>query len=149
MVNTIRLVKEFALPRPGLITVAEACRDMGQRLLDPPTVEGWHTGQEWIDSGTLLQRVNFCADQLGDISKAGVREMAQRISAKGSALTPEALVDCCVEQVGGVPLTDDTRKEFTHYAAQGGPVETGAEQFTRRTASMFRLIACSKEYQFG
>ena len=26
---------------------------MGQDLLNPPSVEGWHTGKEWINSGSL------------------------------------------------------------------------------------------------
>ncbi|GIT59826.1 MAG: hypothetical protein Ct9H300mP19_17740 [Dehalococcoidia bacterium] len=39
---------------------------MGQKLLDPPSVEGWHTGREWIDSSFLIERVNFAANMLGD-----------------------------------------------------------------------------------
>jgi uncharacterized protein (DUF1800 family) len=37
-------------------------KHMGQELLNPPSVEGWHTGKEWIDGGTLVQRINFTAD---------------------------------------------------------------------------------------
>ena len=32
---------------------------MGQQLLDPPSVEGWHTGKEWINTASLMTRVNF------------------------------------------------------------------------------------------
>ncbi|GIT44037.1 MAG: hypothetical protein Ct9H300mP11_19730 [Chloroflexota bacterium] len=38
---------------------------MGMDLMNPPTVEGWHTGREWIDSGTLVERINFASDLLG------------------------------------------------------------------------------------
>ena len=32
---------------------------MGQDLMNPPSVEGWHTGKEWIDTGILVERINF------------------------------------------------------------------------------------------
>ena len=39
---------------------------MGQDLLNPPSVEGWHTGKEWINSGSLMARINFVAEKVGD-----------------------------------------------------------------------------------
>ena len=38
---------------------------MGQDLLNPPSVEGWHTGKEWINSGSLMSRINFTAADVG------------------------------------------------------------------------------------
>ena len=35
---------------------------MGQSLLNPPSVEGWHEGKEWINSGSIVERVNFAYD---------------------------------------------------------------------------------------
>ena len=56
-------------PKPGLNALdAMNMRYMGQDLLNPPTVEGWHTGKEWIDSGSLVERINFTADQVGNIN---------------------------------------------------------------------------------
>ena len=46
---------------------------MGQDLMNPPTVEGWHTGREWIDSGTLVERINFAAEMLGNTELEGVQ----------------------------------------------------------------------------
>ena len=40
----------------------------GARAPNPPSVESWHTGQEWIDGGALVRRVNFAAKFLGDAS---------------------------------------------------------------------------------
>ena len=54
VVGTTRLVKDFEFPRPGFNALTLNIRYMGQDLLNPPTVEGWHTGKEWIDSGTLV-----------------------------------------------------------------------------------------------
>ena len=49
---------------------------MGQDLANPPTVEGWHTGKEWIDSGTLVERINFTADQMGNTNLPGIRPLS-------------------------------------------------------------------------
>ena len=46
--------------------IASQASYMGQGLLNPPTVEGWHEGTEWINSGALVDRVNFVAQSLGD-----------------------------------------------------------------------------------
>ena len=37
----------------------------GSGHLQPPSVEGWHEGAEWIDSGALVERVNFVGKELG------------------------------------------------------------------------------------
>ena len=50
-------------------------RYMGMDLLNPPTVEGWHTGHEWIDSGTLVERINFASDYLGKTDLPGVESL--------------------------------------------------------------------------
>jgi len=39
--------------------LARIMQRMGQRLFDPPSVEGWPGGPLWINSSTLLERVNF------------------------------------------------------------------------------------------
>ena len=46
---------------------------MGQELLNPPTVEGWHTGKEWIDGGTLTERINFSVGETQRPQQAGCR----------------------------------------------------------------------------
>ena len=67
VISTMRLVGDFKSPKPGLFPIAMEIRYMGQDLMNPPTVEGWHTGREWIDSGTLVERINFVSDQVGNI----------------------------------------------------------------------------------
>ena len=47
--------------KPGLFEISQEPKYMGMDLMNPPTVEGWHTGHEWIDSGTLVERINFAA----------------------------------------------------------------------------------------
>ena len=51
---------------------------MGQSMLDPPSVEGWYTGTEWINSGSLLARVNFVADRVSNTDLPGVKSIIER-----------------------------------------------------------------------
>ena len=149
VVSTVRLAKDLTFPEPRLFDVLCQCVYMGQELYNPPSVEGWHTGQEWIDSGTLVERVNFLSEELGDETKQGVREIAERLKARGKSLTTEALVDGCLEQLGDVKVPPDTRKTLVDFASNGGPIETNNEGFTRRTAALLSVIVATKEYQFN
>ena len=56
VVSTARLAGNFSGPRPGFNALAFECAYQGQELLNPPSVESWHTGSEWIDGGALVRR---------------------------------------------------------------------------------------------
>ena len=146
--GTLRLVGDFTYPRPGLISLAVQIRYMGQDLLNPPTVEGWHTGQEWIDSGTLVERVNFAARQVGNVNLPGIRAIVDRLGSEGATLSPERLVDGCLELVGGYKLPEETRSQLLARAQMAGELHTGTEEFTRQVAQMLQMIVASQEYQF-
>jgi len=49
-------------------------------------------GPEWINSGSLMARINFVAGLVGDPSLPGVRAIIDRLKTKGT-LSPEQLVD--------------------------------------------------------
>ena len=66
VVGTLRLVGGYELPKPGYGELSMQPSYMGQDLLNPPSVEGWHTGNEWINSGSLMARINFVAEQVGN-----------------------------------------------------------------------------------
>ena len=79
--TTIRLSGLHRTPREyGLMKLPAASEAMGQTLLNPPTVEGWHTGKEWIDTAGLVERVNFIAEKLSDQSNPGINQMVNRIA---------------------------------------------------------------------
>ena len=149
VIGTIRLVGDFAFPKPGLNALSLSIRYMGQDLLNPPTVEGWHTGKEWIDSGTLVERINFTADRLGDVHVPGVRAIIDRLRAEGPTLTPERLVDGCLELLGGYELAQETRSELVALARNAGEIQTGDEKFPQRAAQMLQSIVATTEYLFA
>jgi hypothetical protein len=122
---------------------------MGQDLMNPPTVEGWHTGKEWIDSGTLVERINFTADQVGNVNLPGVRDIIARLRAEGPTLSPERLVDGCLELLGGYKLADETHNELVALARNSGEIRTGDAGFPQRAAQMLQSIVATTEYLFA
>jgi uncharacterized protein (DUF1800 family) len=147
--GTLRLVEEYTRPQPGLYPIAQEIRYMGQDLLNPPTVEGWHTGREWIDSGTLVERINFAAGQMGDINSPGIRAIIQRLGSAGEVLTAEGLLDGCLEMIGGYRLMEGTRSLLLDHAQKGGELRPGTPEFAQQVGEMLQLIVATQEYQFA
>ena len=126
---------------------------MGQSLGDPPSVEGWHTGVEWVTTGSLVERVNFAAAQFGDTDKPGVRYMVDRIRSQGDRVSPEVLVDSCLDLMGPLHVSEGTRHELLAYAGRGGDVRFGTPEEDRAAAGRIKetlqLIVATREYQLG
>ena len=146
VIGTIRLVGDFTIPKPGLLPIALNMRYMGQDLINPPTVEGWHTGKEWIDSGTLVERINFAADQVGNTDLPGVRSIINRLGSEGPTISPERLVDGCLELMGCYVLAEENREKLVARARMSGDLKTGTEEFATEIGRMLQLIAATQEY---
>jgi uncharacterized protein (DUF1800 family) len=83
VMGVVKMVGNFDEFRPGLAEYGQSTTvTMGQKLLDPPTVEGWHTGKEWIDGGNLTERVNFAVEEIGDGSAPGIQRIVRRRRAR-------------------------------------------------------------------
>jgi hypothetical protein len=78
--------------------------------------------------------------------------MIDRLMARGARLSPEQFVDGCIDMVGCLNVTDETRQTLTTHAQQGGDLRhgTAAErtEFTRRCGEMFQMLAATGEFQF-
>ena len=101
---------------------------MGQTLMDPPTVEGWHTGKEWIDGGTLTERVNFAVSQVSDLEQARpAARSSRRLEDFGRPLGPEELVDSVLDLAGPLEVQPETRAALVDLAAQDGELRFGSD----------------------
>ena len=140
-------------PRPGMTKYQVSTTLMGQQLLNPPTVEGWHTGKEWIDGGTLNERINFAVEHIGDDEVPGVRKIVDRLGDTGGTLSPEEFTNQCLDLVGPLDVGDQTRETLLEYAASGGTLDLGTpeerEKSVPRIIHMLQMIVSSKEYQFA
>src|SRR6266850_2666049 len=152
VVGSLRFVGGYELPRPGYGDLSMQPAYMGQDLLNPPSVEGWHTGPEWINSGSLMARINFVAGLVGDPSLPGIRAIIDRLKTKGT-LSPEQLVDGCLDLLGPVEVSADTRRELVDQAKEWGQIswdrEVSAQTADKRVGEMLQLIVATREYQFA
>ncbi len=149
--GVIKLAGAPQFPDLSLTELSRAAELMGQKLYDPPSVEGWHTGQEWFDSGTLTQRVNFAVEQVMDTSKPGIAQIVERVAAEGDA-SPEQLVDRCLELCGPLEVKPQTRAELIERAQEGGTLSFGngaSAEAENRIGRMVQLIVAAPEYQFA
>ena len=160
VVGTLRMTGEFREPVAGDLGVDEAMGEtgfMGQDLMNPPSVEGWHAGEEWINSGALVDRVNFAAKRVADVSNPGVREMVDRIVLEcGDIRAPDALVDTCLDVVGPMAVSDETRDSIVEVASRArddlqgdgqGNGRSGNGDDEQRIVDVLKMIVSSREYQ--
>ena len=151
--GVIKLVGTYQYPTPGMVDYSNTARLMGQQLFDPPTVEGWHTGHEWIDGGTLNERVNFAVNEVGDLSKPGISDLIDRMGAQSEAVSPQRFVDAALDLAGPVEVGDDTRNGLMRYAEAAGALEFGSaaarEQSATHIGRMLQLIVSAREYQMA
>ena len=151
VIGTLRQVGDWQTPRPGLQAIADECEYLGQELLNPPSVEGWHTGAEWIDSGALVSRINYAADRLSDIDLPGIQSIINRLRVRGT-MSPSQLVDSCLDLIGPLDVAEGTRTEMRSVAEHEGEIRWDTEEASgtsaRRVGDMLALIAASREFQF-
>ena len=125
---------------------------MGQTLLNPPSVEGWHEGTEWINSGALVERVNFAAKEISNIDAPGVRVILDRLAEQnGAEYTPAEIVDACLDIMGTPEMDIEMRAALiAHVGIKGDISLTGGEKggvCEQRICELLGLIASTTEYQ--
>ena len=152
IVGTVRIAGNFDGFKPGINNLALECGWQGQELLNPPSVESWHTGSEWIDAGVLMRRVNFAARILGDTSLPGIRAIIERVREQGN-LPPEGIVAACLDAVGPIEVSGGTHAELLSNAEKGGALAWSTDEEVRvseeRVGKILTLIAASRDYQFA
>ena len=152
VIGTVRLAGNYNTYRPGFMALASECDFQGQELLNPPSVESWHTGSEWIDGGSLVRRINFAAGLLGNTSLPGVRTMVNSLKVRNPQ-TPAELVEGCLDVVGPIEVSDITRGELLAQAEETGELrwdtEENAKQSEQKVGLMLALIASSRDFQFA
>jgi hypothetical protein len=142
--GVLRLTGEFDRPRREILDRGSQLTWMGQFLNNPPSVEGWHQGIEWIDTGTLVERINFASEQFGNLDSPGVKSMIGNILAD-ERKSPGGLVDACLDEMGVLSVSSETRDALEKFAQQSG----GSPELTdsERISMMLRLAATTHDFQ--
>ena len=149
VIGSVRLAGAFQFPVRGIEKLSEECEAQGQQLINPPSVEGWHTGQEWIDGGALVRRVNFASSYFSNPGNPGIRSIVNRLRAQGD-LSPEQFVDTCLDLIGPMEVGQDTREQLLNHAKESGGLRWDTEEQSEHNVGvMLALIGATREYQFG
>ena len=152
VVGAARLSGSFGFPETEDISLGFQANFMGQSILDPPSVEGWHTGTEWINTAGLVNRINFAVDLFSDQNKPGVRYIIDSIKARGR-LSSQQFVESCLDLMGAVTPSERTRRELDEHASMLGDLrfDTNADEAesARRIVEMMQLVASTREYQLA
>ena len=156
VVGALKLTGGLSAPDPEWGTIGLEPQKMGQDLINPPSVEGWHTGKEWINSGSLMNRVNFVADYVRRPDLPGNSRNLDWIvsrSTNGCSMSPETLVDRCLDLMGPLEVSPTVRDNLVAEAAADGGISyrtaQDRENLSRRVGNVMALIAGTREYQLG
>jgi uncharacterized protein (DUF1800 family) len=147
--GVLRLTGEFNRPRREIIDRYFQASYMGQFLNNPPSVEGWHQGTDWLDTGTLVERVNFASQQIGDSTKPGIQAMIERIaSTPNNVASPENLISVCLEEMGVISVEEDTMRVLIDFASQGHDQPINASNDgSQKISAALQMVASTKEFQ--
>src|SRR5438270_11070036 len=124
---------------------------MSEHSPSPHAGEVWDTGKECINSRSLMARINFIAEKFGDSSAPGVRAIIDRLKARGS-LSPEQLVEGCLDLIGPLEVSADTKQQLLSQANEWGQISWsngGLEVADQHVGQMLQLIVATREYQFA
>ena len=151
VVGTLKLTGDMNGPDPRWGELFNVTINMGQDLLNPPSVEGWHTGKEWINSGAFINRVNFVADRLKNIELPGVKTIIENVKQNSDHNVPESIVDSCLEELSCLKLETKTYNELTKEINSNNiEKHSNADDkiIDQQIINILFLIAGTKEYQF-
>ena len=141
-----RLTDRFDLPDLASSQLASHKMFVGQFLLNPPSVEGWHEGEEWVDSGALIERINFASTELERRDAPGIQRMVALVREAGDLISTEN-VTACLDAMGCIDVSDRTfRMIVEHASGQLEPTNEDAE--TDRAIEFFQLIASTPDNQY-
>lgn len=137
--GVLRLSGQLNRPRRDIIDHTMRMTFMGQHLTNPPSVEGWHEGEEWIETGALVERVNFAVEQLGNTQMPGVALMVDQVIE--NSLEEVDILELCLDQMGSLEMKDSIRSVLQATIASTDTIDRGVIE------DLFRVIAASPEYQ--
>ncbi len=155
---TVMTLKTLGAPLSSARDLSGALSLMGQDLFNPPNVKGWNEGRDWINSRTLLARVNFASglademnrrvslfDTLRDLDASNAPNSSNAPQSAMSA-APDEIVDSLWNALyRGVEITPKTRAVLLKYATQDKPDATRLGE--NKVQGLINLMVSLPEYQ--
>ena len=117
---------------PGVPDFNAASGELGQVLLNPPTVAGWAQGRAWITPGTLLARGNFAREVV-------LPDMIDFVD-------PNLLPDAQTRQVNRRILSGMDITPATSEREPGGQAEANMDKNMAGAKAMANLLSDQEEF---
>ena len=136
VVNAVRLSGGFEIPSEEVYEATISSGLMGQPLLNPTSVEGWQGGEEWINTGSVVQRINFAADFLGNSEKKLIKNIMDKEPNKKN------LLEICLEELGYIELHSTTKDVLSDHINDKDLVIN-----EESISIVIKLISSSREFQ--
>jgi uncharacterized protein (DUF1800 family) len=166
VISTVRLTGSDELPTPNTQRLVDACAFMAQEPFNPPSVKGWDGGLTWIDTGLLVERLNFAAAELGDATQPGIARFVAKVAegasfAEGSPVaeegspmvSPEAAVAAAASFLGPLQQSDTIRASLVDHVGRDGPLTFRTDADRRSSADrlteLLQLTSATQPYQFN
>lgn len=135
----------------GVMSVSKA---MGMDLLFPPDVAGWESGNAWISSATMIERVRW-ADRIFGVTPTGAKANQRTVSLNLPVFqllrgftTPAEVVDFFVS-VYDAPIPGSKRPALIAAAERAMAGGLSPKNASITASSVCRLIFGSPEFQFS
>ncbi len=151
----LKLTGEAEKPSLTTINAIEEAGYMGQLLLYPPSVEGWHAGEEWISSGSLVERVNFASSHMANITSPGTSDILDSVyESCGDSATVKDMVSATLTILGMYNVSEESIN-FIHESC-GGETKTvdcndmsRSSEFSSIMSDILRIIGSAKEFHLS
>jgi len=128
---------------------ANSMKSMGMWLLYPPDVAGWESGQAWITSATMVERIGW-ADRIFSPTRQGRQSL--RYPAYGllqADPTPQGVVKKLTSVFDVPPLKAERTKVLLSAAEKATGGRLTPDNASETAASVSRLIFATPEFQFA
>ena len=150
-VSILRITGEFDWPTTEIANRYSQVGYMGQALAYPPSVEGWHQGLEWIETGSITERVNFASQQLGDLNRSGIKQIVDNVLGDYSMeIDAEMLVNRCLAQLGVVEVSEKSRETLTPFVEDLGFTgindQSSRDDLEKKIPKILSVIGAVPEY---
>jgi uncharacterized protein (DUF1800 family) len=150
VVGTARLAGSYREPTLDVHSLWSQATFMGQGLLSPPTVEGWHEGTEWIDSGALVERINFVSNELSNSENPGIKFLINTLLERiEGPLTAEKAVDGCLDLIGPIEVNPDTYAGLMEFTSKFMSQKSANDKNQGLVANLLGMIGATREYQLA
>ncbi len=137
-----RAIKETGWTGYSVNSAMTPLTNMGQQLYEPPDVNGWATGPDWISTSSMLSRMNFSA-ALAQNQRFNLARDAQPY--RGSS---DRVLEYMLARFPSMGFSTPATTAMADYLRSTAWTGTDA-QLQARVPGLTRLIVGSGEYQFN